>query len=192
MDIRCAFDSAEGVGARLPAICREPAANPVHAVYQVQPSRLVSLPLRGRSRASALLRPPARIKSRPVIRNACFVRSAWEDQNPFAFDLPASPVQTPPNATWVQAKRRRHGVGRAAWMPREPPPAMDGGWRRAHGASSECGNPTKSDPTRSRALLVTFGAFSKVTRCKSGTLSRRYRRNGYTPNPNPNPNPNPQ
>jgi|GEM_PF-2290531 len=109
-----------------------------------------------------------------------------------AFDLPASPVQTPQNATWVQAKRRRRGVGRAAWMPREPPPAMDGGWRRARGASSECGNPTKSDPTRSRALLVTFGAFSKVTRCKSGTLSRRYRRNGYTPNPNPNPSPSPK
>jgi hypothetical protein len=24
-----------------------------------------------------------------------------------------------------------------------------------------------------------FGAFAKVTRCKSGTVSRRYRRNGY-------------
>jgi hypothetical protein len=24
-----------------------------------------------------------------------------------------------------------------------------------------------------------FGAFAKVTRCKSGTISRRYRRNGY-------------
>ena len=33
-----------------PAICREPAANPVHAVCQVQPSRLILLPLRGRSR----------------------------------------------------------------------------------------------------------------------------------------------
>jgi hypothetical protein len=31
--------------------------------------------------------------------------------------------------------------------------------------------------------LVTFGAFSKVTRCKSGTLSRRYRSNGYSPAP---------
>ncbi|PRW93136.1 hypothetical protein C7A10_11655 [Pseudomonas fluorescens] len=36
-----------------------------------------------------------------------------------------------------------------------------------------------------RALLVTFGwagipgSFPKVTRCKSGTLSGRYRRNGY-------------
>ncbi|WP_238960951.1 hypothetical protein, partial [Pseudomonas sp. AF32] len=31
------------------------------------------------------------------------------------------------------------------------------------------------------ALLVTFGAFSKVTRRKGGTASRHYRRNGYTP-----------
>ncbi|CAI8711539.1 hypothetical protein EMIT043CA1_110026 [Pseudomonas brassicacearum] len=28
--------------------------------------------------------------------------------------------------------------------------------------------------------MVTFGALPKVTRCKSGTISRRYRRNGYT------------
>ncbi|OPG75789.1 hypothetical protein B1218_26820 [Pseudomonas ogarae] len=33
------------------------------------------------------------------------------------------------------------------------------------------------------ALLVTFGALPKVTRRKGGTLSRRYRRNGYTPLP---------
>jgi hypothetical protein len=45
--------------------------------------------------------------------------------------------QTPQIATWVQAERRWRSVGRAAWMPREPPPAMDGGWRRAHGASPE-------------------------------------------------------
>ncbi|MDQ0980976.1 hypothetical protein QFZ45_004154 [Pseudomonas synxantha] len=30
-----------------------------------------------------------------------------------------------------------------------------------------------------KSLLVTFGLFSKVTRCKSGTNSGRYRRNGY-------------
>ena len=33
----------------------------------------------------------------------------------------------------------------------------------------------------SKAFLVTFGAFPKVTRCQSGTLSRRYRDNGYVP-----------
>ena len=54
-----------------------------------------------------------------------------------SFDLHTAAAQTPQNATWVQAERRRRGVGRAAWMPREPPPAMDGGWRRAHGASPE-------------------------------------------------------
>ena len=38
------------VGARLPAICREPAVNPAHAVCQASSSRLILLPLRGRSR----------------------------------------------------------------------------------------------------------------------------------------------
>ena len=41
-----------------------------------------------------------------------------------------------------------------------------------------------------KRFLVTFVAFTKVTRCKSGTLSSRYRRNGYTPNPQP-PTPTP-
>jgi hypothetical protein len=55
----------------------------------------------------------------------------------FDFASKRTSDQTPQIATWVQAERRRRGVGRAAWMPREPPPAMDGGWRRAHGASPE-------------------------------------------------------
>ena len=37
------------VGARLPAICREPAARLVHAECQAESSRLILLPLRGRS-----------------------------------------------------------------------------------------------------------------------------------------------
>jgi hypothetical protein len=52
-------------------------------------------------------------------------------------DLHTQLAQTTPIATLVQAERRFRGVGRAAWMPREPPPAMDGGWRRAHGAGPE-------------------------------------------------------
>jgi len=49
----------EGVGARLPAICREPAAKPVHSEYQAQSSRLV-LPGRRRSAACpAICREPA-------------------------------------------------------------------------------------------------------------------------------------
>ncbi|WP_455930021.1 hypothetical protein, partial [Pseudomonas fluorescens] len=31
-------------------------------------------------------------------------------------------------------------------------------------------------------LFGYFCVFTKVTRCKSGTISRRYRRNGYAPN----------
>ncbi len=44
-----------------------------------------------------------------------------------------------------------------------------------------------------RALLVTFGwagipgSFPKVTRCQSGTLSRRYRSNGYVHGPTVSP-----
>ena len=53
------------------------------------------------------------------------------------FDLRTQQFQTPQNATWVQAERRFRAVGRAAWMRREPPPAMDGGWRRAQGARPE-------------------------------------------------------
>jgi hypothetical protein len=49
-------------------------------------------------------------------------------------DLHTQKAQTPPIATWVQAERRSRSVGRAAWMRRELPPAMDGGWQRAHGA----------------------------------------------------------
>ncbi|WP_193752121.1 hypothetical protein, partial [Pseudomonas abietaniphila] len=43
----------------------------------------------------------------------------------FAFDLHTENVQTPQNATWVQAERRRRTVGRAAWMPRERCQDMD-------------------------------------------------------------------
>jgi hypothetical protein len=69
-------------------------------------------------------------------------------------------------------------------MPRERRQDMDVRSARAHGASSECGNPTKSDPTRSKAFLVTFVAFTKVTRCKSGTVIRATKNKGYTPDLN--------
>ncbi|SDH84729.1 hypothetical protein SAMN05216605_108292, partial [Pseudomonas abietaniphila] len=67
----------------------------------------------------------------------------------FCFCFSDAIVQTPPIATWVQAKRRRRGVGRAAWMPRERCQNMDVRSARAHGASSECGYPTKSGQTGS-------------------------------------------
>jgi hypothetical protein len=54
-----------------------------------------------------------------------------------AFDLHTQKAQTTPIATWVQAERRRCGVGRAAWMRRERRQDMDVRSARAHGASSE-------------------------------------------------------
>jgi hypothetical protein len=66
-------------------------------------------------------------------------------------------------------------------MPRERRQGMDARSARAHGASSECGNPTKSGQTRSRALLVTFGAFSKVTRRRGGKVIRRHPRQWICP-----------
>ncbi len=74
-------------------------------------------------------------------------------------------------------------MGRAAGMPRERRQGMDARSARAHGASSECGYPTKSGPTRSLALLVTFGAFSKVTRRRGGKVIRRHPREWICPPP---------
>ncbi|OOG87707.1 hypothetical protein B0E42_06630 [Pseudomonas sp. A25(2017)] len=69
---------------------------------------------------------------------------------------------------------------------------MDGPSRRAHGAmpSFRHAEPRRGTEWWGRALLVTFGwsgsrLFPKVTRCKSGTLSSRYQRNGYTPKTQP-------
>ena len=88
-----------------------------------------------------------------------------------AFDLHTAAAQTPQNATWVQAERRRCGVGRAAWMPRERCQDMDVRSARAHGASSERRYPTKSGPTRSLKPLVTWGY--QVTRRRRNSLSVR-------------------
>ena len=67
--------------------------------------------------------------------------------------------------------------------------ALGHGWpfAAAHGAMPECGHtePKRGAEWWGRALLVTFGALPKVTRCKSGTISSRYRRNGYTHQPRP-------
>ncbi len=88
-----------------------------------------------------------------------------------AFDLHTAAAHTPQNATWVQAERRRCGVGRAAWMPRERRQDMDVRSARAHGVSSECGYPTKSGLTRSQTLgyLVSF----QVTRRRRNSLAVR-------------------
>ncbi|AZE48816.1 hypothetical protein C4K04_3144 [Pseudomonas chlororaphis] len=60
------------------------------------------------------------------------------------------------------------------------------GWpvAAAHGAGPERGNPSLSEDRTlgARALWLLWG-FSKVTRRKGGTLSGRYRSNGYVPRP---------
>ncbi len=65
--------------------------------------------------------------------------------------------------------------------------ALGQGWpfAAAHGAMPAFGHaePKRGTKWWGKAFLVTFGALPKVTRCKSGTLSRRYRSNGYTHRP---------
>ncbi|RXE55000.1 hypothetical protein B4O85_02510 [Pseudomonas azotoformans] len=58
---------------------------------------------------------------------------------------------------------------------------MDGAWRRPPKSLADCGHtePRRGAEWWGKSLLLTFGLFSKVSRCKSGTLSGRYRRNGY-------------
>ncbi|MRJ22924.1 hypothetical protein FRT60_21730 [Pseudomonas haemolytica] len=58
---------------------------------------------------------------------------------------------------------------------------MDGAWRRPPKSMSDCGHtePKRGAEWWGKSLLVTFGLFSKVTRCKSGTNSSRYLNNGY-------------
>ncbi|OOG83390.1 hypothetical protein B0E42_20210 [Pseudomonas sp. A25(2017)] len=62
--------------------------------------------------------------------------------------------------------------------------ALGHGWpfAAAHGAmpSFRHAEPKRGTEWWGKAFLVTFGALPKVTRCKSGTVSGPYRRNGYT------------
>ena len=61
-----------------------------------------------------------------------------------------------------EAERRFCAVGRPAWMPGEPRWAMDGPWRRAHGAGPERGNLSAAKAVRQgQAFLVTFSASGK-------------------------------
>ncbi|AOA08615.1 hypothetical protein BFC21_23640 [Pseudomonas sp. TMW 2.1634] len=61
-----------------------------------------------------------------------------------------------------EAERRFCAVGLPAWMPGEPRWAMDGPWRRAHGAGPERGNLSAAKAVRQgQAFLVTFSAFGK-------------------------------
>jgi hypothetical protein len=132
------------VGARLPAICWEPAANPVHAVYQVQPSRLILLPLRGRSRASALLH----VQRQPDVSVSGFdlafhARQSRRHTSRLGCRLNAGDAQ------WVERHGCRESAVRA-WMPVRRGPTER---RRSEGTS------TKSRPNREHRPLVTWGLF---------------------------------
>ncbi|PMV19665.1 hypothetical protein C1X18_22455 [Pseudomonas sp. FW305-3-2-15-C-LB1] len=62
---------------------------------------------------------------------------------------------------------------------------MDGAWRRPPKSLSNYGHtePRRGAECWGKSLLVTFGLFSKVTRRKGGTISRRDPNNGYAPIP---------
>ena len=61
-----------------------------------------------------------------------------------------------------EAEWRFCGVGRPAWMPGEPRWAMDGPWRRAHGAEPERGNLSEAKSVRwGDDYLVPFWSFKK-------------------------------
>ena len=58
-----------------------------------------------------------------------------------------------------EAEWRFRAVGLPAWMPGEPRWAMDGPWRRAHGAGLERGNLSEAKAVRrGKAFLGTFVA----------------------------------
>ena len=58
-----------------------------------------------------------------------------------------------------EAEWRFRAVGLPAWMPGEPRWAMDGPWRRAHGAGPERGNLSAAKAVRrGKAFLGTFVA----------------------------------
>ena len=93
-------------------------------------------------------------------------------------------IHPPPRqAEW----RRSSGGGRAAPFgeaehierrsKRSRPEAMPPDECRSEGTPSLSEGPYVRGET-----FGYFGAFAKVTRCKSGTISRRYRRNGYVLN----------
>ncbi|OOW02815.1 hypothetical protein MF6394_11810 [Pseudomonas sp. MF6394] len=55
----------------------------------------------------------------------------------------------------------------------------------AHGFKPAFGHtePKRGAEWWGKSVLLTFALFSKVSRRQGGTLSGRYRRNGYAPNP---------
>jgi hypothetical protein len=98
------------------------------------------------------------------------------------FCLSCAKVQTPQNATWVQAERRRRAVGRAAWMPRERRKDMDVRSARAHGASPEGGYSDEGGTqpgARTLGYLVSFQV-TRRRRNRSGVSQSRISRAAIT------------
>ena len=88
------------------------------------------------------------------VAHTCAIRSAASA----AFDLLLILIYPPHR----EAERRFCAVGLPAWMPGEPRWAMDGPWRRAHGAGPERGNLSAAKAVRQgQAFLVTFSASGK-------------------------------
>ena len=73
-------------------------------------------------------------------------------------------------------------MGRPAWMPGEPRWAMDGPWRRAHGAEPERGNLSAAKAVRwGEDLLVHFGSFQKGLAVRAKPIFQLDTNSGYVP-----------
>jgi hypothetical protein len=61
---------------------------------------------------------------------------------------------------------------------------MDGAWRRPPKSLADYGHtePRRGAEWWGKSVLLTFGLFSKVSRCQSGTIGGRYLNNGYVLN----------
>jgi hypothetical protein len=124
---------------------------------------------------------------------AAFPRGAWERSGRASVEEPGRLAGRLAFDFAVHAPSRgRAQVLRSGHRGRDAAVAAPGhGWPMAAGPRSrtgarECRALARHRTSGARALGY-LGLF-QVTRCKSGTNSRRNRRNGYAPNPNPNPN----
>jgi hypothetical protein len=125
---------------------------------------------------------------------AAFPRGAWERSGRASVEESGRPVGRLALALALHAPSRgRAQVLRSGHRGKDAAVAAPGhGWPMAAGPRSRtgaraCRALARHRTSGARALWLLWG-FSKVTRRQGGTLSRRYRKNGYVPNPNPNPN----
>ena len=74
-------------------------------------------------------------------------------------------------------------MGRPAWMPGEPRWAMDGPWRRAHGAEPERGNLSEAKAVRwGEDFLVPFWSFKKGLAVRAKPIFQLDTNGGYVLN----------